>query len=326
MQTKTISFTEIAAWKKCRQLHHWRYNLGLRPNRYAEHVTLGSLCHKAMEFWLKGDTRPLGTIVMEEVGQGKWDEELEQIDELVETAQKIVERYLQNGLRLSPPKGPNHLIETEFDLLVPRTTRRVQGRFDAVLQNSNGAYWLCEWKFPKTFRTEEDAQMSSQLAIYQWAAAQLGKPCVGIVYNQILQKLPAIPDQNKNGSTSRKEIYTDWDTYAATVRSRGEDPASYAEEMIPKLEGKEFWRSYTIYRSPEECEHFVKQLTSVTRDICNQNRRVEVYPCESTINCNGCYYRDLCLEVARGRSPEHLIESAFYRSRKTEEAIVDSAE
>lgn len=323
--SRTVSFSSIQTWKTCRLRHHWRYDRNLEPNRYEPRMTLGTLCHAGIEGWLT--YKYIGSIIATKAQEfaserGYFEEEQGALNELAILAQNVVSRYIDDHTHWLKAHRPV-VVEEPFDLKIPGTRNRIQGRFDAILKDANGL-WLAEWKFPARFRSEEDVELSTQLAIYQWAAIRCGYPVIGILYNQILPRLPAIPEQNKNGTTSRKEIMTDWETYAATVRERGEDPSLYEEEMKPKLANKEFFRSYRIYRTPEQVEHYVEELVAVSRDINSPKRRV--YACENSIHCGGCQYREICLEAARGRDPEEIIASAYRTRTNNDSADTTEAE
>lgn len=319
-----ISFTEIMAWKTCRQRWAWKYGMGLEPVRYAEYVNLGTLCHAGVEAELKGEPIEHGVIrqMGEMLPKDTFAEEWEEAEKQGALAVKVVERFVTHyGLANALCSAFKTVaVEKEFDLAIPKRRDRIQGRFDAVVEDSRKDQWLVEFKFPRAFRTEEDTALSTQLAIYQWAANRCGYPVVGVLYVQILPRLPEIPAQNKDGSTSKREIYTDWQTYAKTVRERGDNPENYREEMLPKLETKEFWRAYRLYRSPAQVERYVQELRAVAGDIAAKNKRI--YTCENAVHCSGCPYRNLCLEVAAGRDSQPIIQSA-YKKRQSDEPDTD---
>lgn len=304
-----ISFTEIAQWKQCRQKWHWKYEMDLVPRSYSPHITLGSLCHAGIEAWLKGEPILYGVqnAATEFIHQGMFEEEVQAIDEMCDTAVKVVHRYTVDQLLFN--RTQPIAVEEEFRVRIPKTRHFVKGRFDTILRDSqNDCLWLVEWKFPGRFRSEEDVQLSTQLAIYQWAAIRCGYPVVGILYNQILPILPAVPEVLKNGKTSRREIMSDWQTYRQTLVERGEDPAEYSE-MEEKLRDKTFWKSYRIYRTPRQVERYVLELRDVAADLAAKKKRI--YMCESHVTCGQCPYRLICLEVARGIDPAGMIESNY---------------
>lgn len=303
----TVSFTEISAFKRCRQQHAWRYRENLVSRHQAPHITLGTLCHAGMEAYWKNQSISDATVAkaLEIMPAEAFDEEEKAYSDMAALASRVVRMNLPSPNWCPVPDA----VEMEFDLRIPGSRHRVQGRIDSILREGDNLY-VGEWKFPRSFKSEEDCQMSSQIAIYQWAALQLGYPVVGVLYTQILPKLPAKPCRNINGTTSRKEIYTDWRTYEATVREHGNDPADYLD-MQEKLADKEFSRTYRIYRSKGQIDHYIKELRMVASDI--SATRTRVYPSENPVICSGCAYRDLCQEVARGRDPKHIIESSFVK-------------
>ena len=318
----TVSFTEISAWKTCRRKWWWRYDQLIEPKNLAPQITMGTLCHIGMAACLKHEDHEKAIVAKVELELAKFpdmfDEERDVLLQQSDLAVHVVERAVTGGPWASNLENARHT-ERMFDVAIPKCKHHVMGVFDTFLSDYYG-WWLTEWKFPKVFRQEDDTELSTQLAIYQWAAPLMGfKPVVGILYCQILPKLPQVPEQNKNGSTSRREIYTDWQTYAATVKLRGESPESYEEEMKPKLAEKDFWRMFRIYRTPEQVAGFVPELRATACDIATKKKRI--YPCENSIHCGGCMYRELCLEMARGRDPSNVIEQSFrVRSEHAQES------
>lgn len=320
MARKSISFTEIADWKTCRQRWAWKYQEGLKPIRYSEKIRIGTIAHALMEAYLKGDDalRRLREVKAEITPEGAFAEEIDEIDRIGDLAKEVVDNYaFKNPLYAAGSEIP-------FAIKIPHTVTTLKGVIDAFTEApGSNALWLTEFKFPQRFRAEEDLELSTQLLTYLWMGRQLGYNLAGVRYIQILPRIPEVPDQNKNGTTSRREIYTDWETYSRTVRERGEDPENYREEMVPKLEGKEFWKEFRLYRTPAQVDHYIQQLQHVARDIGAKRKRI--YPCENAIHCGGCAYRNLCLEVARGKDPRPLIESGFIRRTYNETASSTTA-
>lgn len=304
----TVSFSEIACWKNCRRKWQFAYKHRLRPIRQETHITLGTLCHAGIESWLKHEEIGTGVIAAaKKFSKNRFVEELEDLSEQVALAMDIVGNYVATKTR---PQSA--MTEIKWKVSIPGTKNHLVGIFDALAMY-NGQLWIVEWKFPKTFKETSQVEMSTQLALYRWAAAELGYNVMGILYNQILQKLPAIPEMNKNGTTSRKEIYTDWNTFANTIESRGEDPDNYLD-MKEKLQDKEFSRQYRIYYSPAQINEVLRELQDVSRDLATTKPRI--YTCENFITCASCQFRDVCLEMARGRDTTDLIENTFYRDEK----------
>lgn len=320
----SVSASEIAVWKQCRQKWYWQYYLRIQPARTHTKLAQGTMAHAGIAAALRGT--PISSAVEasaieqkrgaileldgEEFGPEGSQEEIEHVSECVRKWDR------ESNLR------ERELVASELEWEAPVLDGRRRltgvnwtGRMDALI--NIGGYgtesWGLEAKFVGRFRTEESIELSSQLALYLLHMQQvLGIAHPKLLYVQILNKAPAIPVVNKSGGISRSPISTDWDTYRDTVMAHGYDPEDYAD-MREKLSGKRFWSEQVVTRSTERLAVERGALYDVTADIMAKRKRI--YMCDSPFLCSSCQFRDLCLENVRGRDPMELIETGAYVSR-----------
>lgn len=318
----TVSWSEIQKWCTCRQKWYWNYFIGVVPKRVERAPSVGSCGHAAEAAILRGEDWNQAVDEWREKELGKrdmFDEEIEEYDQIVELVKGIIPRYLERYQDNWEPV----LVEKKFDIGISGVKLRLIGYWDAIVRSEDGYLWLLEHKFPKQFRTEDQLLLDGQIGTYQYAAHRCGYPVIGTVYNQLLARLPAVPNINKDGSVSRAKVYTDWETYKRTVEQQGLNPADYAE-MQDKLADFEFFKRFYIYRSETEIKKFARDMERRIWDM--RKTKKHIYKSESHITCNSCSYKELCLEQLKGGDVDYLIEMNFEPKQQREEEEHDREE
>jgi hypothetical protein len=195
----------------------------------------------------------------------------------------------------------------------------LHGYFDVVIREDKTSknIWIVEHKFPTNLKSENNMDLIQQLKIYDWAARKIyqGQGTVkGCIYNQILGKKPSIPTLNKNGSMSKAEIATTWEFYQNAVIQAGLNPEDYID-MKEKLKDKKFWQRDKVLTSEVERRNFILDLKSVVWEMKKKGNHI--YGAYSFV-CDGCEFRELCIEHLKGGDIEFIIENTF-RKRKARE-------
>jgi hypothetical protein len=319
----SVSASEIAVWKQCRQKWYWQYFLRVEPSVTHTKLAQGTMAHAGIAAALGGANveqavaksafdldRDIPIEIDGELvgGMGTANDEIASVSSCVEKWDR------ESNLR------ERKLISSEVKWEVPARDGKRQmpgvtwnGRMDALL--TIGGYgdepWGLEAKFVGQFRSEESVELSSQLAMYLlFMREQTANP--KLIYLQILNKVPAVPNVNKTGGISRSPINTDWDTYRAAIVANGYYPEDYAD-IRERLSGKRFWTEQVVTRPEARLAEERSALYDVSVEIMAKRKRV--YMCDSPFLCKSCQFRDLCLETVRGRDPLELIESGAYVSR-----------
>jgi len=321
-ERKTISWSEIKTWSTCRQKWYWNYVIGIVPKKQERLPSIGSCGHEAIKAILLGEDweQAIQIWYEQEINKRKlFDEEKEYFAEIASTTHQIVRRYLEHYQDTWTPIA----VEEKFSIPIQGTHVRLIGYWDAIVKDKDGYLWLLEHKFPKSFRKEEDLELDGQIGIYQFAAFREGYPVVGTVYNQLLSKLPALPKINKDGSVSKARIYTDWQTYRDFLIEHGQNPQEYLD-MKDKLKDFQFFQRNYIYRSKTEVRLFQQDILRKIWEILKTKKHI--YRCESFINCNGCNYKELCVELVKGGDVYNLIEHNYEPKRSRIEVVEEEEE
>lgn len=283
------------------------YEKRLVPVRLNPTIALGDVGHRVIGALLNDGMDPwkeASDWVQALIDKGLFPDEIATAQELRDTAMGIGRRFWDQFAS----KYRVMATEQAFEVPVRGLRLHLLGRWDAVVCDDDG-WWLVEVKIPKrAFRSEEDVELSTQIGIYHYAAIRLNLPVKGVLYVQCLGKDPAQPSLNKNGTMSRSDIATTWEVYSAALKQADLNPADY-EDMRVKLADKEFLRVYQIYRSPEEVRFFMRDLERCIWDMARTSKHI--YMCDNSIHCVGCSYRELCMEMVRGRGIATMIESAY---------------
>lgn len=307
---RRTSWTEISTWLACRSKWRWAYRVGIVPRREGLPKRVGSCGHVALASYLRGEEWPkaVDAWVTERVtAQALFLEEEEDCQAQGELVKQIMQRYIEryDDLRHFETVAT----ELRFELKVPGAGVKLVGIIDALLRDKSGGLWVFEHKWPRSqLWTDEQLELDGQAEVYLWAADKLGyRRLVGAIYNQVLQRLPATPKINKNGSVSRVKIASDWPSYCRFVEERGLDPVDYLE-MQDKLTTR-FFSRFLLANSRVRVGNVVHDLAECVRDF--GRKRVAVYGSHSRLVCNGCTYQDLCLEEVRGGDVRELIDNCY---------------
>jgi hypothetical protein len=229
------------------------------------------------------------------------------------------------------------VITTQYDgrtpVLAPsgHASTKYDYRFKADgLVVSGGELWLLENKAWKTIDRPslKLLALDEQSSMYLWGVRQqidrgeapravmdafeeYGYPA-GVVFNVLRKKIPTIPKQLKDGTTSRdKAIDTTEEVYRQTLAQRGQDPADYAEILdLLREKGNTFFYRTAIYRNASELAEIGHRIWSAAR------YKAEGYTFKSVgRECAQCAYFPLCVEYS-----DDLVTTQYrVRDRRHEE-------
>mgnify|MGYP000847071000 FL=1 len=230
-------------------------------------------------------------------------------------------------------------LEADVPVVAPsgRSSTKYQYRFkpDGIVVK-DGELWLWEdkaWKIIDQVSIRM-LQMDEQCGMYLWGLRQLitryeapdelaaavdkyGHP-VGVIYNVLRKKLPTIPKQLKDGTTSKdKAIDTTEEVYYQTLIERGQDPVDY-EEILNLLheKGNTFFIRQPVYRNTAELDEIGNRIYQATRLIAEGHTFKSV-----DRTCSQCQFQPLCLEY----SDDLLLHGYRVRERRHEEYTEEAA-
>ena len=248
-----------------------------------------------------------------------FEEEIIDIQLIGTQTKNILQRY-QEVLKQSNWK----VLEAEqrFEIPVAGLTTKLIGYIDLIIQDETGKQWVVENKFPSvSFKSQEEIELNAQFGIYHYAALRKKYDIVGLIYEQLIQKIPTIPTINMNGSVSKQDIYTDWETYEKVIEAQGLDSADYLS-MKEKLINKKFFNRFHIYRSKREIQMFMRDVERRIWSIIK--KKEHIYRSEGFLSCPMCPYKELCLAELRGHDVEYLISENFETKKRRKEETVSN--
>jgi len=309
----TVSWSEIRTFSQCSMKHYWRYIEELKPRVAQIAPSRGSAGHRALAAFYRGEDwrKELDNWLEEQIkDQELFDEEEIAFEKVVEEAKKIIPRYIATYAE-AEAQWDILEVETEFEIPVRGYDATYVGYVDLLIKDSNDHVWVVEHKFPqRRFKKPERLELDGQLVLYQYAMKKLtGFDVNGVIYNQLLWKLPVKPSINKDGSVSRANIKSDWPTYRAALLEADEDPMDYLD-MKDKLSRKDFFQRHRFYKNEDELSNYMQDINRRALTVLSENRHVYMNGSSSFL-CPGCDFRDLCVEYIKGGDVEFLIERDF---------------
>lgn len=300
-----IHFSEVSTYLRCNYLHHLNYNKRLVPRRTASQIAFGTLGHAAMKSLILGGTNEdAENAVLQELNEKfKNDLFLRETEECMSigyTALEVAKRVFPRIKERFNYK--NVMVEQSIKIEVDGIL--FQGTPDWVAEDSSGV-WVIDHKFRKTFMPEMSEFLNLQMAFYQGLLDNAHNiTTIGSRQLQIKPKLPLQPEILKNGKVSKKDTMTDWDTYAAFVKSCGQNPSDYIDEMKDKLD-RHIWfdiDNTKAYRSIEEVSTCWNRIIIPAAKEIIKKRKEEEEPlrCMNWGTCRTCNMFDYCTESLKG--------------------------
>lgn len=348
-----LSVSQLQTFLRCRKSWYYGYVERIKAKREAVYLSKGKLAHVGMaSAWNLRDTwGPLTStesmltqgfraIDLEAEGlyaeikkadEDDYDKELEDIDALadvVNVSKAMFRRALldfnsQDWLPVSVGDSP--AIELHFAIPM-RGFKFFHGFVDLVAKNlTNGQVWQIDWKFVSSLGSEEEEAYNLQNAIYSYALQKVGIQTAGSMTFRTLNKAPALPNVNKDGSISRAKIATDWETYSKFCLDNGQDPALYAEEMVPKLAGIEWTKKVQEYKSDATMQYVWKNIVQPSA-YAMKSKRTKYLPTVSSMTCRTCQYAALCQAEIRGYDTDAIRGAAYVSKSSVNPEVITEEE
>lgn len=328
---RAVTYTELKERRRCPWRAHLSYDRRLTPiidrpglregaimdagwNALYEHVReTGKYSHSVMaQAMIAEYERQLAEI---EARTTLMDEERQLFAESVEQLLDISYHYVSWARENNPRQ---EIITTQYAGRVPvvSPSGRSSTRYEFLFKLDglvviDGRLWIEERKAWKTIDTAslKLLQLDEQCGMYLWALREQFRRCetsreveeavrryglpVGVHYVIARKKVPAVPPQLKDGSTSRdKRIDTTYEVYLRTLEERGQDPADYVEILDTlRCKGNSFFHRELVLRNDRELEEIGRRIWQATRFLAEGH----TYKLPDR-TCNTCQYFALCVE------------------------------
>lgn len=348
----TIRTSERTTFKKCRRL--WDYTSqnrkALEPVRMDNNLAFGIAVHVGLEAYYNPDTWDyLDDRSKTEVAVAKFVEEMARqlseekkanLGDVTTERQQEYDDFIELGTGMLrhygewAPERDRELglipVAVEEAIKVPLgevngETIYYQARIDMVARHADGSLWLWDHKTAAYLSNDYtyldlDTQISSYFWVYEQAFGELPK---GMMYNELVKKVPAPPKQLKNGSLSQdKRQNTTYALYVEEIDRLGLDSEPYGA-MLDYLSSKEedYFSRVKVTRTIAEIE---AQSQYIRSEIVDMLYDPFIYPNPSKLYCNRCEFRAPCTVRNEGGDDSFLLDDPMlYRERESEDVTVE---
>lgn len=199
-----------------------------------------------------------------------------------------------------------------------------KGRIDCLMMDSDGNYWVYDWKTTYALMESRDRWLDhdDQITSYCWALMKvLSLPIAGFIYHEQRKAYPKPPTENKvvrkgcKFSVSKQQA-TDYDTFYEHVKvhdARALADGCYDEylEWLKSDEGAKYHARHKKYKTMEELESVHENIYLEALDITEPN--IRVYPSPGMFNCQMCAYESPCLGKQRKDDYQISLDTLFTR-------------
>ncbi len=311
-----VHFSQISTFLKCRKKHDFAYIERLESRGFNPKMMFGTFGHAALaDMWtmeMKG-TEPT-------VLPGELKKALENHPEFgVEFRQMAVEALNVAHRAFKQLVGRFAPLMVEQSLITEACGMNVGGTPDLVARDlQDNSIWVFDYKFRGSFMPPETELLNLQMIFYQALLHRLGIETAGTRQIQIRPFLPKEPKVNKDGSLSRADLLTDWQTYEAAIVRNGLKVEDYSE-MPAKLADKKFVDidSCRALRPKSEVEYFWQnEILPAIVAIRDRKPGEKGGRCFDQMACRTCSFLELCTEEAKGGDTEYL-KNSVYRVKGT---------
>jgi len=191
------NYSQLRELRRCPQRWYYSHVEGLMPKVPSETLEVGSLGHKCLAAFYKGEHwEDVLQAERDRVAQEDETGLAEQIfEEAAATLNDIMPRYEAEAPELDKQYITKiRFVEKKWALKVPGTGTIFRGMWDLVTKDKEGWTWLWEHKFIKMLQAYETLEYDEQTHDYLWGLRQycrrFGKPwkVAGIIFNLVRQK------------------------------------------------------------------------------------------------------------------------------------------
>lgn len=307
-----LSNSKANTWRRCPKKFQFKYELGLRPKVKGLPLTRGDWIHQMLQTHYEGRDWKGTHQDLTKQFYTLFEEEREELGDLPAETNRIMRSYLR---RYKKEDKQYRVVDVELDeIVVLKPGLKFNFIIDLIVEDELGSLWLWDHKTVKNFMDEDFKLLDAQLARYFWAAEVMGyTPLKGVLFNEIRTKPPAIPQELKDGSLSkRKKIDTDYWTFATEIKRRGLDPAPYSDILHRLRQDKgRFFRRTTLPKDKRLTHRTMVELADTAREIQTAQRRNR-FPRTVSKTCSwDCEYLDLCVTEYFGGDTSSLIKANF---------------
>lgn len=326
MTAQLLTHSRMACAKACLKKHFFMYELGIRPVRESDALTIGRALHTSLEAFAAAPKEDFDAAVLQalKVVAEQYEVMPNWVTDPVEwTMQRvIVERLLHTYLlRYRDDNMEVVAAEREFDLplINPDTGAasklfRLAGKIDRIVRLTDGRLAVLETKTTSSSVNDGSdywarLRLDSQISIYVYAARQLGFDVETVIYDVVrkpeISPLRATPPE-KRKFTKEGKLY-------GNQRNVDETPDEFAERLTADIASRP-----EFYFARREIPRLEADLTEAQAEWWQQAQLLR--DCQrsgrwfrNTASCLQpfhCPFTEICFS---GANPEQSLPAGFVR-------------
>lgn len=311
-----VSNSKTKTWRRCPKQYHFKYVLGLRPKARKFHLELGTWVHDLLMTYYDGEDWKKRHRILTVKFNNLFEEEKEELGDLPDEAKRLMLSYLRE---YEQGDNEHHTIDTEMNEIVelPDGTE-FNFVIDEIYEETSSGLWLRDHKTVSRFMPPDFMLLDAQLTRYFYCAEKLGyTPLMGVEFNEIRTKAPAIPETLTSGMlTTRKNIDTDYWTYLRQVKKLKQSPKIYSDILKRLKESDEkFFRRTRLPKDKPITRQMMAELSMSVEEMEAAEEKGH-FPRTPDKSCDWmCDYKDLCIIDLQGGNIEPAIKMK-YEKRK----------
>jgi hypothetical protein len=207
-----------------------------------------------------------------------------------------------------------------------------EGRFDGIVRDRTGRYWVLEHK---TFKVYDERKMfnDDQSGSYLWAAQRIyGYKFAGVLYNVLMKKIPLVPPKvyvgKKNEGLSRdvRNVLksTTSKLYRRAIADNDYEESHYSDELslLDEWGWTNFFKRTWTERNAHEIEEVGLRILYETLEMANPETKM--YPNPDGMRCPWCPFRVPCLMVSSGDDWREVLDENYRRRESTDVDLLDT--
>ena len=309
MEPFKISHSKAKVGRRCQMAYYYKYMMRLREKAKSRPLMIGSLVHESIESYIK-----TGSYL------GKFKEFREQTFTKLNVEEQALNadiidlcKMLVRGWVNRWNNGPYEMVwvEKEFEVEVAPGIVLV-GKIDGrCREKATRREWLIEHKTCKRMPDEIIRMIDVQTPLYTSVLPDIGEePVVGVVWDYVRTKMPAVPELLKSGGLSaRKGIDTLPEIFLREINRHGLNPDAY-RDTIQSLNDESFYRRIPYNVSKSQTKRLREELI-ITANYLQELETKDDWCRNLTRDCSWCSYKDLCYAELRGDDTSYLLKHSF---------------
>ncbi len=335
---RSISISEVIQFMRCRRMWDiqspFRQNL-VRMGAPAAALHIGSGMHEVLEAnankqdwrqalddWKQREIASFIVYYTDQVGTAPNEAELAAFDDAHSVVSTLATRYFAKYGE-DNPLGPNFeyvAVEQTCAVPIPGTDGTFTFTLDGIARHkTTNELWIVEHK---TYSSKPDMDRLStdhQITAYAWgAAAILGRPIAGFLYDGMSKKVPSQPALLKSGRLSEAFTETiDYQSYREAIAAHGLDVNDY-RDILARLQARDqeaqspFFTRWKIPVDQSQIDSFAGYIADIYTDMVDSPR---IYPNFRFDGCWDCGSRDLCKAIQFGDDVEWVKRNFYMQGR-----------